>query len=314
MLIYFDLNIFDRIEKIERLEEKEQEAYQTFEELILHEKIIVPYSNAHLNDLFRGYQKNPSFIEGHLTNIERLTKNLCVCQYWNRKTVTWHYRNIFEFFESKKNEREFEHENVSELFESIGMPSLIEPFKYLILPKEWKQGYSAEPLFGIMFPKSRVNPTYFSLLEDIYDFNIRMKEDFSLYKIFKSHLLKNINRLKNNQVFLQQIRQNFKDLPKHLDIFEIANQYAPKNNSSKNKAYLKILDTFYKFDLKGYKTDGNFNNMFDDSLHTFYAAHCDFFVTNDERCNYKAKKTYERIGISTIVIKAQEYNEILKVL
>jgi hypothetical protein len=65
----------------------------------------------------------------------------------------------------------------------------------------------------------------------------------------------------------------------------------------------QILDTFYKYDLKGYKTDGNFNNMFDDSLHTFYAAHCDLFVTKDERCNYKAKKTYERLGITTTVIK-----------
>ena len=104
------------------------------------------------------------------------------------------------------------------------------------------------------------------------------------------------------------------DLPKHLDIFEIADRYVPQNDALKNSAYSKILDTFYKFDLKGYKTDGNFNNMFDDSLHTFYGAHCDFFVTNDERCNYKAKKTFERLGITTKVIKQKEYEEIINCL
>jgi len=120
-----------------------------------------------------------------------------------------------------------------------------------------------------------------------------------------------MTRLKNNQFVLKQIKQNFKDLPKHLDIFEIADRYVPKNDALKNSAYSKILDTFYKFDLKGYKTDGNFNNMFDDSLHTFYGAHCDFFVTNDERCNYKAKKTFERLGIATRVIKSSEYKEVI---
>ena len=50
--------------------------------------------------------------------------------------------------------------------------------------------------------------------------------------------------------------------------------------------------------------------MFDDSLHTFYGAHCDFFITNDDRCKYKAEKTYERLKIKTSVIKAYEYEQI----
>lgn len=78
----------------------------------------------------------------------------------------------------------------------------------------------------------------------------------------------------------------------------------------RNQKQVKIIETFYKYDLKGYKSDGNFNNMFDDSLHTFYGAHCNFFVTNDDRCKYKAEKTYERLQIKTIVIKASEYNRI----
>lgn len=49
--------------------------------------------------------------------------------------------------------------------------------------------------------------------------------------------------------------------------------------------------------IKGYKSDANFNNMFDDGLHTFYASHCDVFITNDVRCKYKAEQTFEKLNI-----------------
>jgi hypothetical protein len=109
---------------------------------------------------------------------------------------------------------------------------------------------------------------------------------------------------------MNALKNKFKDLPKHLDIFEISDLYAPKNKISENENYSKVLEIFYKFDLKGYKTDANFNNMFDDSLHTFYGAHCDFFITNDDRCQYKAIKTYERLNIMTKVIKADKIEQI----
>jgi hypothetical protein len=47
--------------------------------------------------------------------------------------------------------------------------------------------------------------------------------------------------------------------------------------------------------------------MIDDALHTFYGAHCDFFITNDDKCQYKAQKTYERLGLNTEVLIASEF-------
>ena len=50
--------------------------------------------------------------------------------------------------------------------------------------------------------------------------------------------------------------------------------------------------------------------MFDDSMHTFYGAHCDYFVTNDDRCKYKAEQTFKKLKINTVVIKADEIGRI----
>jgi hypothetical protein len=57
MNVYFDLNIFDRIEKKENLSESENEIYTELENLILNKQITVPYSNAHLNDFISWISK-----------------------------------------------------------------------------------------------------------------------------------------------------------------------------------------------------------------------------------------------------------------
>lgn len=59
-----------------------------------------------------------------------------------------------------------------------------------------------------------------------------------------------------------------------------------------------------------YKSDANFNNMFDDGLHTFSASLCDVFITNDDRCKHKAEKTFEKLKIKTLVLKSNEIDQI----
>jgi len=153
MTIYLDLNIFDRLEKLNKLEYPEKENYQYLFDLIVSKKVIIPYSNAHLNDLFRGYQKNPNYIDGHLNNIEQLTNNLCICQYWGKPKAEIHFRNIKEFFSEKGREWEFEAESYSELFDDEPlMKQTLNLYKLIPLPVEFKLGYK-DPMFGIMFPQ-----------------------------------------------------------------------------------------------------------------------------------------------------------------
>jgi len=306
MTAYIDLNIFDRLEKIEKLEEPEKSFYQTLFSLLRDKHILTAYSNAHLNDLFRGYQKNTSYIDGHLKNIQSFTDNLCICQYWGEKEVNWHFRNIFEFFNEKVNEWEFEPTSYDNLFEDEPlMRQAIELFKLIPLPAEFKKGY-IEPMFGIIFPLSKIHNNQYALQSDIYNFQSRLKSDYGLYKSFRTYLLTSLNKIKNNKELIKSVNANFKDLPKHLELTDIFDAYTPNNKTSDNTMYSKIIDVFSKYDLAGYKSDGHYNNMFDDALHTFYAAHFDYFITNDDRCKYKAEKTYEKLKINTKVIKIAE--------
>jgi len=306
MTAYLDLNIFDRLEKINKLDESEKEFYQILFSLLKDKLVLTAYSNAHLNDLFRGYQ-NQSYTEGHLRTIQSFTNNLCICQYWGEKEVKWHYRDIFEFFNEKVEDWEFEPSSYDNLFEEPLMQKTLELYKLVPLPADFKKGYT-EPMFGIMFPLSKIHNNMYALQSDIYNFQTRLKSDYGLYKSFRTYLL---TSLKNNKELIKSINSNFKDLPKHLELTDIFDAYTPNNKTSDNSMYSKIIDIFFKYDLAGYKSDGHFNNMFDDALHTFYAAHFDYFITNDDRCKYKAEKTFEKLKIPTKVIKITEI-EIIK--
>jgi len=314
MHVYLDLNVFDRAEKLDRLEVPERAYYDKLVRLIQDKKVRTAYSNAHLNDLFRGYQKNPGYTSGHLNHIKKLTGELCICQYWGNAKATWHYRDIFQFFQEKQQEwddgpADFD-DFVKEYIDLSPEVSLIyEMYRRIPLPGNFKDGYS-DPLFGVMFPLSKNQPNYYALQADIYNFQCRLKSDFGLYKSFRSKLLNGLNKLKNNKEFLKVINKDAPDLPKHLEIQTIFDIYTPENKTSENVLYDRVLDAYFKFDLSGYKSDGHYNNMFDDGLHTFYAAHFDCFITNDDRCKYKAEKTYERLKLKTRVIKIDQIDEI----
>lgn len=310
MTAYIDLNIFDRLEKLDKLEQPEKGLYQTLFSLLGDKQISTAYSNAHLNDLFRGYQKNSKYIDGHLANIKNFTDNLCICQYWGEKTAKLHYRDIFEFFKEKVIEWEFEPNSYDDLFKDEPlMRQAIELFKLLPLPPGFKKGY-VDPMFGVMYPLSKISNNYYALQSDIYNFQSRLKSDYGLYKSFRTYLLTSLNKVRNNRELLNSINSNFKNLPKHLELTDIFDAYTPDNKTSDNSMYSKVIDIFFKYDLAGYKSDGHFNNMFDDALHTFYAAHFDYFITNDDRCKYKAEKTFNKLKIKTKVIKIDEIEAI----
>lgn len=310
MLIYLDWNVFDRIEKKEKLGEEDKLIYSQLELFLSDETIYVPYSNAHLNDLLRGYKKNPDYISGHLEVIERITKNLCLCQYWRKKESIWHYRSINNFFDELKEEKKYEEECFENLidWDTTGLWDLqLKLLKIRPVPKEFKLIYAEDPIFNIIYPRTRNEMNMLALCSDLHNFSILINKDYSLYKSLKVFLIKAMNKLRKNPKILATLKSIKKETPNYLEIDSILDEFTKNQKREKdNPLYHKILDTFFRFDIKGYKTDGQFPNMIDDSLHTFYAAHCDIFITNDDRCKYKAEKTYERLKINTKVYTAKE--------
>ena len=71
-----------------------------------------------------------------------------------------------------------------------------------------------------------------------------------------------------------------------------------------------------QLDFVGYGSDkltekNQYDNLFNDALHCFYGAHCDFFITADKKTYKKTKAVYQSENISTQVMKPKEFIDFL---
>ncbi len=307
--VYLDWNIINQIEK------GSNPIYEKIKKLITDNKIITPYSNAHINDLVRGYEKNPDYIEGHLSIIKELTKNLCIVQYWGEKNVKWHYRDINEFFNSALEDIETSPKSYSELFSSFDdtMPGTSALWEFQLsllksekLPDTFKTAFK-DPTFSRMFPKAKVEMTMLALHEDIFNFSFNAKKDYTLYKTIRNYVNQNRVKLKDQSKMFRGIDKSMEGIPSHLKFNDHWETYSGKTKITDNPMYQKITGTYQKIDFRGFKSDDKFANLIDDSLHVFYGAYCEYFVTIDDKCFYKAVETYRELKIDTKVLKPEDF-------
>jgi len=310
--VYIDWNVFDAIKKINT---NSIDVYTEINNLIIDNKIIAPYSNAHISDLYRGYLKNSSYIDSDLEIIQKITNGLCLTQYWGENSARWHYRSPLDFFQDMLNESNFPKKDFSELFsfddtspvlENMGKAQL-NLLRLQQLPKEFKSIYQQDNIFSLIFPKSRIEMNLLALCADIYDLSFKMQKDFALYKSLRKYLTQAKLKFPKLAKSINESEKGMFKEPKQLiwdDLFEL---FKPKFKESSNPNYDKIINLFISTDLKGYNKDERFANMLDDALHTFYAAHCDYFISNDVRCMEKAKLVYKKLGIQTVIVKPEEF-------
>lgn len=178
LFAYLDWNIFNKIEKIETLNTEEQRIYSVIKDQIDQNKVIVPYSNAHISDLARGYEKNPAYTETHLKTITSLTNNLCIVQYWGEQRVRWHYRDPKHFLESVLEDVQATAQSFSDLLYIEGEPLMnamwsIQKSIMRMTPVDpaFRQIYNADPIFNTLYPKTKVEMNMLALCEDLFDFS-----------------------------------------------------------------------------------------------------------------------------------------------
>jgi len=310
--VYLDWNVFDRIEKAGNLPPSDREIFKQIESLITSNSIITPYSNAHINDLIRGYNNNPTFIPKHLETLKRLTNNLCIVQYWGHNLTTWHIRDVKDFFYLALEDVETTAKSFKDLinWDQTGLSiSMFDSLRSTPVPSHFKDIYRAHPIFSAMFPRTKTEMNLLAMCEDLFEFYQTAKKDYSLFKSLRTFVNQSRAKLKKQENMFTEIDKLTSGIPTHLNFDAAWEQYSPKTKTSDNPVYQKITDTYYKIDFKGFKSDEKFSNLIDDSLHVFYGAHCDFFVTIDDKCLYKAIQTYTQLKIKTKALKPKEYLE-----
>jgi hypothetical protein len=311
-LIYCDWNVFNKLEHVTELEFAEQAIYTAIKDLVITGAIIIPYSNAHINDLVRGYLKNPDYTAGHLENITTLTKNFCITEYWGEARPRWHFRNPVTFLDDILEEQQDTSPDFSSLYESFDDPLLSATFeirKTLLrlqpMPAAFQDIYKIDPVFNVMYPRTKTEMNLLAFCDDLYTFAQKIKTDFALYKQHRKMMIDLKNRFPQLRKTVINTEQKVIGQPDYLTWDETWEDLSKNFNASFNPQANKIMGLFTTTDLKGYRQDEKFANMIDDSLHCFYAAHCDYFLTLDERCFDKSVLVYNKLKINTKVLKPE---------
>ncbi len=303
MYIYLDLNIFDRLEKIERLRPEEAEPYKFLLHCFGSGVFITLYSHAHITDLTRAYNpEETTALEGHLRNIGALTKNLCVCLVDGDADVTLAEMDIFTYFYY-----------VLEASENIGttediMALFPEHFNDdSPIPPEMEKALE-NPLVQRLYPNTFKTRMMKSMLEDNIDAVQKMREDPSLFRDVKKMMNPaNMSEFKKTLALGEKLDKEVEKNLKNLNFEAQLDKYGPKGKMNDNVWYDKIVNLYFRTDFKGYKTDREFTGLLVDAEHTFYASHCSIFITNDDRCHYKAKEVYKQLNLKTEVFTAKEF-------
>jgi len=306
--VYLDLNVFDKIEKKETLKGEEKKWFDHLYNQIETEEILTPYSNAHISDLKRGYVNNANLVNQHMQSIKKLSNDLCIVNYWGDQGVTWHYRDIEEFFESSLadlNSSTFEEFLNEAEFGFIYRMQLL-PKKFEKLPDNFRLIADSNPLLKTMYPLAYGELTEYAPCEDIFNLNSLLTKDYTLFKKMKGLIVEHRQKLKKQEKLFKLIEQ-METIPESLKFDAALDIYIEKLKTSKNPQYQNVTTAYFRMNFDGFKADSVFANSVDDGIHVYYGSHCDYFVTGDDKCHYKAGKVYKQLRIDTKVVTPEEY-------
>ena len=320
--LYLDWNVFSYLNNLREA----KEPYISLNRILTNNKdrILIPYSSAHLTDLIPAYKKSEASKEKTETNLSylaELTNHRCIIYDANKKTTYPDKHDINQYFpQLLDSDQMLSGDSFESLFSSIEDPemqAMIKPFFDILknLPVNISELIPAQSVefptlnnhFGAMFSGN----SFYDLLNNTYKMMSDYNADPTKYRSIRNMSL---DELKLSHDYTQA-ENPIEAISKNMELSafkksfkEFADQNLKNYFKDKEPSRFDIFTNYYmQLDFLGYYRDRVFKNMLQDSFHAYYGAHCDFFVTDDDNTYHKAKVIYDYFNIETVVCKTNEF-------
>ncbi|MCW3085114.1 MAG: hypothetical protein JWP12_2480 [Bacteroidetes bacterium] len=309
--VYFDWNVFTELKQ----KKSAEEPFVAINSIIQNNKnkLLFPYSPAHLRDLQRGFnktEKSNAYIYDDLLFLEEISQNYCLYVDSKDKNVRYDIINATEYFDVITVEKEKDY-TFDELFTLDSDNSFLTKFKTIStgidinsIPDKYNKVKS-------MFANLSEENNIYSLMKDIH--NITSSPE-AMEKAYKSARNLAIEGMKINGQQKQwespfdSIENILAKAPKKQTFHQKVEESLKIANKDKELTRFDYFTNYYiSLDTYGYYGDDKFPNLIDDAIHAFYGAFCEFFVTKDDNTYHKTKAVYEKLKIGTIVCKPDEF-------
>lgn len=329
--IYLDWNIFTQ------LKNPVKEPFISIANILqdIKDYVFIPYSTAHLSDLKKGYKNEEPFITYTNQDLGNLSK-ICRNFHWyydsNENAVKYIYKDPIVAFEPYKDEEFSVAENMDfqkifsgmEGFESIGtlmnelLSSIQVPLDLESIPDESEL---KKPLQE-MFQTTGKTTSMLELMKGFGKYYDEINKDPTKYKNlrngFRSALKLPSNISNWDEETWKKLDAQMKSTLLNKSFTDMVVDAVKSQNKNKEITFHdEFLHAYMNLDLVGFNPEGlskknTYTNLFNDSQHAFFGVYSNVFVTNDSNTKAKAKAIYDKYGILTEILTAEEFLQKLK--
>ena len=325
--IYLDKNVLSYIRN-PNPNSPDYEFHKLSKELIEanKEKFLFFYSHAHILDLLEDKQEQ--FLQDDLNYLEEITNNNYLIHYFQQSNTDFIICSPKEAYNEAKEDRFF-YNDVNN-FDAL-LSNLPEEYSHL---KNQFNSLLDMPLLDMPIPDSdqiddrdrefikKLIPTGGSLRDFmahfkdlLLDFSDRNSNAYKQFRNYTRDTRKTLAKYNidyttldfNEDLFNSKLGNSFRDyLNKKInpDGTKEIQEYDYHTNAYNILEILGIQHEDIEIK-KGKKV--LFNNTINDASHSYYAAHCNIFITNDKELYSKSKILYRFLGIDTQVFTLDEF-------
>jgi hypothetical protein len=282
--------------------------------------ILFPYSPAHIQDLLKGSEnpENLDLIRKDLDFLDSISQQNCLqFEHKNNRVEPFIGSShiLFDsYFETKAHDY-LNPDNIVKMFEETPFPMMGKIMKTMWQMKPVEIDFDKmdeEPesreLLSKYFKRTRIQKNLYNFMLDISEFYHDMNNNPAIYKgltdLFRKQTGIDPKVISNLQQPIEQLNKILSNSKIGVDFERISTIEAEKPNEFINSSFVKYSIEYSSLDMTGYHPDSLnkknlFSNLTNDSHHSFYAGHCDYLVSFDDKMLYKSKVLYDKYKIST---------------
>ena len=311
--VYIDWGVISNLKKPE---------FAKVREFLLSHKgdLFFVYSPAHFEDAMRS--QGDERLAQDIHTLESLVDNHLIA--YNKKTAQPFLATPTEYYLDNMNRNLDEVPDITEMLPTISQDipavgGLLNSF--LNIPFPIPDTARSNELVSMILPDLPTSPTLSDVIHSATLYMNKMLNDKDYYKSFRTAVRAsgfkvdlNAGNWEANEV-VPNITARMKSLgiDKSFEDFVMMG-FGDKKNVDDFKFFMAAYSIL---DMIGYKSDklpkssNAMNSLNTDAQHAYYAAFCDYFITQDTHLTSKALALYEEFGISTRILTLQNAIKVL---
>lgn len=302
--VYLDWGVVSNLKKPE---------YAEIKDFLLTNKgnLFFVYSTAHFEDAMRS--RGDDRLMQDIQMLESLVDNHLLA--YQKNSTHPFLLTPTEYYQNNKDRDLDTVPDFADLVSSVGQdnPMLGGLLKsFLSFPMPIPNVAREQKLFGMMLPDLPDSPTLGDVLHSSTTFINKMLGDKEYYKSYRYSIRSSGFTLDENSGNWKsdEVVSNISAQMKKLGIDKSFQEFVLSGFGNKDKVsdYEFFMAAYSMLDLIGYKSDklpkstNAMNSVTTDAQHAYYAAFCDYLVTQDSHLASKARALFSEFGISTKVI------------